>query len=204
MSERVARRRSARNHNKEMNSESLPLLYGFVCEILLRPLVKTRFREVEKEHGPTVLMIKLPNPLSTLGSTEELGAVEVAFLPLRFVPVSSLSALQKLTTASSDQVYVVVGCASEPEVTIGALYTWTMSLIVQIGAQASRFKYTLSVSVADMPDRFLCDHCGRVASVPLKCCGRCRVCRYCNAQCQLDAWPTHKPFCQLYQALLKG
>jgi hypothetical protein len=30
-------------------------------------------------------------------------------------------------------------------------------------------------------------------------CGRCRTVRYCSVECQLEAWPLHKEFCNRYR-----
>ena len=33
----------------------------------------------------------------------------------------------------------------------------------------------------------------------LKRCSKCRVARFCSAECVARAWPRHKPFCKLWQ-----
>ena len=38
-----------------------------------------------------------------------------------------------------------------------------------------------------------CAYCGRVAH---KKCGRCRMLRYCSAECQRVAWPLHRQMCE--------
>ncbi|KAJ7912521.1 hypothetical protein B0H13DRAFT_2007055 [Mycena leptocephala] len=44
-----------------------------------------------------------------------------------------------------------------------------------------------------------CDKCGSSVS-SLKNCGRCRIARYCSAECQRNAWPSHKKTCQAFSA----
>jgi len=45
----------------------------------------------------------------------------------------------------------------------------------------------------------VCEECGKQGkgrgSEALLCCGACKESFYCNAQCQKEAWPTHKPVC---------
>lgn len=41
-----------------------------------------------------------------------------------------------------------------------------------------------------------CANCG--ASDAVQTCGQCRVVRYCNRDCQKEAWPVHKPLCQRF------
>ena len=38
-----------------------------------------------------------------------------------------------------------------------------------------------------------CAYCGRVAH---RRCGRCRMLRYCSAECQRVAWPQHRQMCE--------
>ncbi|KAJ7911586.1 hypothetical protein B0H13DRAFT_2009257 [Mycena leptocephala] len=42
-----------------------------------------------------------------------------------------------------------------------------------------------------------CNMCG-VSASSLKNCGRCRIARYCSADCQRNAWPSHKKTCHLF------
>ncbi|KAJ6491580.1 ankyrin [Mycena vulgaris] len=44
-----------------------------------------------------------------------------------------------------------------------------------------------------------CDMCGNSAAT-LKNCARCRIARYCSAECQKTAWPSHKKTCQPFSA----
>ncbi|KAI9002191.1 hypothetical protein DFJ74DRAFT_775422 [Hyaloraphidium curvatum] len=56
-------------------------------------------------------------------------------------------------------------------------------------------------AVGDLADRDTegniadsCDRCGDEAGALLRC-GRCRVARYCGAECQRAAWAAHKDAC---------
>ena len=53
-------------------------------------------------------------------------------------------------------------------------------------------KTALGSDVLAMDSR-LCHFCGVLA---LKRCGRCQKARYCSADCQRKAWPTHKTVCK--------
>ncbi|KAJ7675485.1 ankyrin repeat-containing domain protein [Mycena rosella] len=44
-----------------------------------------------------------------------------------------------------------------------------------------------------------CDACGNSAA-SLKNCSRCRIARYCSADCQKKVWPSHKKTCQPFSA----
>lgn len=39
----------------------------------------------------------------------------------------------------------------------------------------------------------VCQHCGKRGHLPR--CGRCKMVRYCGAECQRADWSTHKPHC---------
>ena len=42
-----------------------------------------------------------------------------------------------------------------------------------------------------------CSGCGTQAN--LKTCSKCRVARFCSAECIARAWPAHKPNCKLWR-----
>jgi hypothetical protein len=48
-----------------------------------------------------------------------------------------------------------------------------------------------------------CAECGEEGGVGLKACKSCMQAKYCNAECQLKHWPTHKKDCKLRAAELR-
>ena len=58
------------------------------------------------------------------------------------------------------------------------------------------------------PPGTVCDHCGKsvkeAAAQAFKSCSACHNVRYCDAACQMAAWPNHKPACKAREAERKA
>lgn len=49
---------------------------------------------------------------------------------------------------------------------------------------------------AKQKNMFACGHCGKAGQDKLPTCSQCKLVRYCDRDCQKDAWPVHKKLCK--------
>ena len=68
----------------------------------------------------------------------------------------------------------------------------TMSNVRRTYSDAFLCKWSAAIGRLEMP------HCSRCGNLPAKRCSRCRLARYCSADCQRAHWIGHKPHCRSY------
>ena len=72
------------------------------------------------------------------------------------------------------------------------------------GEVSSRLRQDIHVKPENM--RHVCNHCHLTSETKMQICGKCRVVRYCNKDCQRNDWSSHKVHCEehgLYRELTK-